>query len=296
MHVSRRTVVIDLLSAGACVGVLDGPAHAVLGASCRAPSSAVPQSHPLSPLSTTPSTPRSATPWSGGATTLEQYESVMMPQTPNGSMLLGYRNTSQFNSAGKLAWTSDVCPPMMLLAPALALAPSVFAHDWGGDSLTITNISVAAATPISVSAYGPGLGSTPVPLPTGGPGVQLAFLEAAQGATTGGCMQLGFRQSSGDLAVFGIIGGPINTDGTNAYVIALNSDAGDTGPGTGRPAPLGYFATSSGNSWSYEFNWPSSLLYVVYFGAAEVVAHVVLGAVAAMDGADSDPTVTLIRL
>ncbi|RZM34782.1 MAG: hypothetical protein EOP67_15215 [Sphingomonas sp.] len=219
-----------------------------------------------------------------------------MPQTPNGSMLLGYRNVSPFNSAGKLGWTSTACPPVILVAPALALAPSVFAHDWGGETLTITNLSVATVTPISVSAYGPGLGSPPILLPVGPPGVQLALAEAAQGATTGGCMQLGFRQSSGDTAVFGIIGGPVNADGTNVYVIALNSSAGETGPDTGKPAPLGYFATTSGNSWSYELNWPSGLVYIVYFGAATVVAGDAQALTAGVKTADQNPTITLIRL
>jgi hypothetical protein len=280
MHMSRRTVVIDLLLAGAGAGMTDGPAYSILGTARAAGSS---------PLSIAP-------PWDGGATTLEQYEGVTMPQTPNGSMLLGYTNVSPFNSAGKLAWTSGASAPVILLAPALAMAPSVFSHDWGGNNLTITNISVATATPISVSAYGPGLGSAPIPLPIGRPGVQIALSEAAQGVTTGGWMQLGFRQSSGEAAVFGIIGGPIKADGTNAYVIALNSIAGDTGPNTGRPAPLGYYATSSGNSWSYELNWPSGLLYVAYFGAAQVVGDPVTRIMAAVDSTDQNPTVTLIRL
>lgn len=284
MHRSRRNVLIDLLLAGMAAG-LAGPGYAILGPPRRGRLSAI----------------QSAVPWNGDATTLEQYESVAMQQTPDGSMLIGYRNASQFNSAGKLAWTSAASPPAILLAPALALAPSVLCHDWGGNNLTITNISVVAATPISVSAYGPGLGSTPVPLPIGSPGVQLALSQAAQGTTTGGWMQLGFRQSNGDAAVFGIIGGPVNADGTNAYVIALNSIAGDTGPNTGKPAPFGYFATSSGNSWSYELNWPSGLLYVVYFGAAQIVAGAVAGVMtgvdgAEVDGADRNPTVTLIQL
>lgn len=243
----------------------DGPAYALLGAAPAAP------------------------PWNGATTRLAQYASVSMPETPNGSMLLAYRNASLFNSAGKLAWTSGGSQPVILVAPALPLAPSVFAHDWAGNNLTITNISVGADTPIDVEAYGPGIGAAPVPLPVGAPGVQLTQSQAAQGATTGGWMQLGFRQSSGDPAVFGFIGGPpVNADGTNAYVIALNSTAGDTGPNTGKAPPPGYYATSSGNGWSYELNWPSGLLYVAYFGAAQVVTG--LGV------SDQLPTVTLIRL
>lgn len=274
----------------------DTPAYAILGAT-RPPwfFDTAPADPP--PTSTSASTPA---PWNGAATTLAQYEAVSMPQTPDGSMLLGYCNVSPFNSAGKLAWTSAASAPVMLLAPALAMAPSVFAHDWHGNNLTITNISVATATPISVAAYGPGLGSVPVPLPVGPPGVLLALSQAAQGATTGRWMQLGFRQSNGDPAVFGIIGGPAGADGTNAYVIALNSAAGETGPNTGTPAPPGYYATSAGNSWSYELNWPDGLLYVVYFGAAHVVDQIgaKTGGAGLTGSAELEqrPTVTLIQL
>lgn len=43
---------------------------------------------------------------------------------------------------------------------------------------------------------------------------------------------------SGGLSLFAIIGGPQDAHGNNAYVIASNSQSGNTGPGTTAPAPM----------------------------------------------------------
>jgi len=245
---SRRDLLGHLAVAvtGAGASVATGPAYAILGKTLAQPA------------------------WDGSATTLAQYASVAMPQTPNGSMMLAYMNLSKRNSDGKLAWTSGASKPAILPAPALALAPSVLVYNWQGNNLALTNISVGADTPIGVGGYGPGVGATPLPLPVGPPGVAIDMGQAAQGSATGGWMQLGFQQQSGELAVFGFIGGPADINGNNAYVIALNSPAGNTGYGTAKPAPPGYFATTSSNSWSYEFQW-NTVIYVAYFGAARLV-------------------------
>jgi hypothetical protein len=226
--------------------------------------------------------------WNGVGITLAQYEGASMAQTPNGSMMLAYLNRSQRNSEGKLAVTSGGNPPSVLVAPALALAPIVLVNNWQGNNLTVTNISVGSDTPIAVEAFGPGVGPTPQTLPIGPPGIQIAAGQAASAGTTGGYMQLGFQQNDGNPALFGFIGGPVDNDGNNAYVIALNSSFGNTGPGTPNAAPSGYYATTSGNSWSYELKWPSTLIYVAFFGAASLAPSSQVAA--------QLPTITLIRL
>ncbi|QAY75873.1 hypothetical protein [Sphingosinicella sp. BN140058] len=261
---SRRDVLTHLVCETAGEGAASNPAYALLGR------------------------PESTAPWDGDPVTLQQYDSVSMPQTPNGSMMLAYINRSLRNSEGKLAWTSGSSAPTILVAPALALAPTVLVDNWQGNNLTLTNISVGSDTPIGVEAFGPGIGPTPETLPIGPPGVQIAAGQAAQGATTGGYMQLGFQQEDGNPAMFGFIGGPAGSDGNNAYVIAINSPLGNSGPGTPNPAPPGYFATSAGNAWSYELKWPSSVLYVANFGAATLVPPSMIAA--------TMPTITLIRL
>lgn len=227
--------------------------------------------------------------WNGDPLTLAQFDGASMSQTPNGTMMLAYLNRSKRNSEGKLAWSSGGSAPVYLTSPALAVDPTVLVRNWAGNNLTITNVSVGADTPIQIAGYGPGIGPVPVPLPIGAPGVQLAPQQAAQGITSGGGMQLGFRLNNSNLAVFGFIGGPPDVQGNNAYVIALNSPAGNTGAGTGKAPPAGYFATSAGNQWSYEFRWPSSALYVAYFGAATVVPG-------QLGDTNALPTITLIQL
>lgn len=233
-----------------------------------------------------------ATDWDGAPLDLAQSAGAAMGDTPNGSMMLAYLNLSKRNSAGSLAWTSGGGQPHYLAVPALAVYPNVLVHNWGGNNLNLTNVSIGSDTTIRIAGYGPGIGAAPATLPVGSPGVQLRPGGTAQGTTSGNAMRLNFRLDAGVPAVFGFIGGPVDAQGNNAYAIAINSSFGNTGPGTGATAPAGYFATSSGNSWSYVFQWPSSVLYVAYFGAATVVPP--------MDpswgGSDSLPTITLIGL
>jgi hypothetical protein len=137
-------------------------------------------------------------------------------------------------------------------------------HDWQANNLTITNISVNSATLIRIEAFGPGIpGMNPGSLPISTP-QQLATLQAVQGTASPQMMQLAFTSNSGSLAIIAFMGGPEDSGGNNAYVITLNdSQNGNTGPDTGLAPPPGYYATNSGNNYSYEFNWGSSLIYVV---------------------------------
>ena len=194
-----------------------------------------------------------------------------MPQTPDGSMIFAFQNASRMNNAGKLAMTSGGGAPQFLVAPALALQPKIVISNWMGNNLNLTNISVNTNTPIWIQAYGPGLGPEPASLPTNGDPVQMTVGLALQAVTVPQYMQLTFNANSSGLCLFAFIGGQPDIGGNNAYAIALNSPSGNTGPGTGTPAPPGYFATAAGNSYSYEFNWGTSVLFVAYFGSGGVV-------------------------
>jgi len=200
--------------------------------------------------------------WDGSPITLAYRESAAMPQTTNGSMILAYQNTSTMNNAGKLALTSGGSQPTFLIAPALLSQPSILVSNWQANNLSLTNLSVATATPIWIEAFGPGLpGQKPVALVintalTMKPGA------IAQGTSTPNWMQLTLGTDTGQLIVVAVVGGPPDASGNNAYAIALNSPSGNTGPGTPTPAPQGYYATTGGNNYSFEFNWGSSVVYV----------------------------------
>lgn len=140
---------------------------------------------------------------------------------------------------------------------------SILTTNWQANNLTLTNISVNAATPILVQAYGPGIpGMQPGPLTIGTP-VQLAMRQAVQGTTTPNWMQLGFSASTSNLEVVAVVGGPQDQSGNNAYVIALNAPGGDTGPPPLPAPPAGFFATAAGNRYALPFNWGAASVYVV---------------------------------
>ncbi|GLS22427.1 hypothetical protein GCM10007874_54450 [Labrys miyagiensis] len=204
-------------------------------------------------------------------------------------MILAFQNISEMNNAGKLALTSGSSQPQFLLAPALALQPTILINNWQANNLNLANISANTNTPIWIAAFGPGLGSPPQSLPTTGDAVPVTLYTTLKATTVPSFMQLGFQANSGGLCLFAFIGGPQDAHGNNAYAIALNSQYGNTGPGYATPAPAGYYATTSGNSYSYDFNWGSSLLFVYYFGSGSVVTDIPKARVTA-------PTVTLVSL
>lgn len=216
--------------------------------------------------------------WNGAPLTLAVHDSAIMPQTTDGSMILAFQNASTMNNAGKLALTSGGGQPQFLLVPALLQQPSVMISNWHANNLNLTNISVAANTPIWIEAYGPGMpGQTPAPLPIGTP-VPVAVGGTLQTVTSPRNMQLCFQAQT--LSLFAIIGGPADINGNNAYAVAVNSSSGDTGPGTGNPAPQGYYGTAGGNNYSFEFNWGSSVLFVASFGSGTIVPDKLAGTTA----------------
>jgi hypothetical protein len=201
--------------------------------------------------------------WNGMPKILAGRDSVSMPQTPNGSLIVGYFNQSQLNNAGRLTFTSGASAPTTVPVPALARMISVLTANWQANNLTLTNNSLIASTPIFVQAFGPGVpGMQPGQLAINTP-VQLAMRQAVQGLTTPNWMQLEFSSSTSNLEVVAVVGGPQDQSGNNAYVIALNAPSGDTGPPPGNPPPAGFYATSGGNKYTMQFNWGAAIVYVV---------------------------------
>ncbi|RUW46578.1 hypothetical protein EOA32_31255, partial [Mesorhizobium sp. M1A.F.Ca.ET.072.01.1.1] len=159
----------------------------------------------------------STTNWDGSPLTLAYRESAAMPQTTNGSMVLAYQNTASLNNAGKLGLTSGGSQPTFLNAPALLTQPSILVNNWQANNLSVTNLSVATATPIWIEAFGPGLpGQKPVAL-TINTSLTLKPGGIAQGTSTPNWMQLSLGTNTGQLIVVAIVGGPQDASGNNAY-------------------------------------------------------------------------------
>lgn len=201
--------------------------------------------------------------WNGIGTVLAQNQSVGMPQTPNGTAILGWMNQATLNSAGTLALTSGGSQPTSLIAPALAAQPSILMSNWHASNLNLTNISPNAQTPIYVCLYGPGIpGQYPRALKTDGTPLGLSTGQSATATALPQYMRLYLTGTSSSLCIFAIIGGPPDASGNNGYVIAVNYLI-NSGPGTGTPAPQGYYATTTGNAYSFPINWGSQMIYVV---------------------------------
>jgi hypothetical protein len=200
--------------------------------------------------------------WDGSPTTLQPNDNVLLPQTTNGSMVLLSQDTATTNNNGSLTYTSGGSVPQTINLYALQNQPNVLVNNWGGNNLSLTNTSLpSSATPIWVAAVGPGLpGVTPAKLPMDGTLITLTDGAVAQGNATPSYMQLIVQSTAGTLGIAVVIGGPPDSSGNNAYVIAVNA-ASNTGPGGSTP-PAGYYATTTANTYTMQFNWGSSAVFV----------------------------------
>ncbi len=201
--------------------------------------------------------------WNGSPLTLMPNQNANMPQTMNGTMVFAYQNVSSQNNAGQLSATSGGGEPQFLNAPALVNQPSMWIDNWKGNNLSLTNVSINQNTPISIQAIGPGMpGATPAPLPIGSP-VSLSFGKTAQGDAAPQWMQLVLQCNAPTLCIAAVIGGPADASGNNGYVISVNDGVnGNTGPNTGAAPPAGYYATTTTNAYTLQFNWGSSAVFV----------------------------------
>jgi hypothetical protein len=198
--------------------------------------------------------------WNGAPLVLQVNDNANMPQTTNGSMVLTYENLAEQNNQGTIAVTSGGARPEFREVPALANQPSLWVNNWRANNLQITNVSANSATPIRVQAVGPGIpGTNPLKLPVGVP-LALSPGQMAQARVPPRWMQLVMRCDSSDLAVFAVIGGPPDDLGNNAYVFQINAPS--------NTPPPGYYAATTANSYTYQLNWGSSVLFVANLSGA----------------------------
>lgn len=196
-----------------------------------------------------------AAPWTGTPTTLKVNEQVSMPQTPNGTVIVAGINQTKLNNDGEASVTSGGSTVRTLELPALATAPTVYAHNYQASNLTITNTSAQNDTPVQVQAVGPGIpGVTAKPLVLLTP-LTVGFGEVAQGGTNPQNMQLKIQNNTSTTSVVGVIGGPADGSGSNGKIIAVNWPSGT-------PVPPDYFAASNSNTYTLNFNWNGQAIFV----------------------------------
>jgi hypothetical protein len=212
------------------------------------------------------------TTWDGSPLTLNVNDQAFMPQTPNGTMIFAATDLS-VSSEGTLLITSGGGPSLTPTLDAGATAPWISTNNWGANNLRVTNTSANLTTPVQVQAVGPGMPGvtpltlaqfTPLPLPAG---------SVANGNTNPQQMQLVIQNTSGTTSVVGIVGGP-QTNGVNGYVIGVNA-AQTAGPGTSNPSgtpPQGYYATTTGNTYTFSFNWNGGKIFVGNVSSSQATA------------------------
>ncbi|WP_420130416.1 hypothetical protein [Longimicrobium sp.] len=205
----------------------------------------------------------STNPWTGTPITLATGDNAVMPQTTNGTMIFAATNKSTTNNDGTVYLTSGGSAPTPIDVPALANAPTIQINNWQANNLSVSNQSTANVTPILIQAVGPGLaGTTPANLPIGS-SITLTPGSAAQGTARPQFMTMRIQSTASTVGVLGIIGGKLDGTGNNGYVISVNdSQNGNTGPNTGKTPPPGYYATTTNNSYNFQFNWGSSAVFI----------------------------------
>ena len=205
--------------------------------------------------------------WDGSPKTITTLgDTLLMPQTPNGSTVFAYQTKATLNNSGQLALSSGSTLET-LDADFGALVPSIHIENWQANNLTVNNISQQNATPIWVEAFGPGLpGQVTVPITVGtalvlnpAPGTT----SVAQGVTPPKSMLLRMTSTTGDASVVVLIGGPPDQTGNNAYVFGLNVATAN---------PAGYTKVSAGNTISYPFNWGATVVYLANMSASTAAA------------------------
>lgn len=215
--------------------------------------------------------------WNGLPLVLKPNDNANMPQTPTGSVVLGYGNQATGNNPGELSLTSGGGNPIILPVPALANQLSIYTKVWGGNNLSITNTSNPQMNiPIFIEAFGPGVPGQQSckPLVPDATPTQLVLTQCAQGQLSPRWMQVILQANTGDNTIFALIGGPTDNTGNNAYVISLNDPNGTTGYGTSPyvTPPPGYFATTTANYYTYTVNWGGATVYLVNMSSQTAAA------------------------
>jgi hypothetical protein len=201
--------------------------------------------------------------WDGSPVTLHPDQSILMAATPDGTSVLAYLNGATQNSPATLALTVGPSAPVFLTAPALVGLPTILLKNWKGAALGVTNVTPPhIQAPVNVQLINPALPwLTPATLAENADAMPLGPGQAARGTTLPSWMQLILQAGTSGPAVFVIIGGPPDSSGNNAYVVALNA-AQETGPGTGQTPPAGYLATTIGSVYTYQLNWGAAAVFV----------------------------------
>jgi hypothetical protein len=190
------------------------------------------------------------TAWQGAALDLAPGKSVHMPETPAGPLIFVYQIAPDLNEMGSLTLTSGASIPTPIMIQPGSSLPGIYIRNWGGADLGVTNISASPDTKVSIAAFGVMPATEYEELPWDKP-VVFPSQHRARCNTVPGLQQVVMQAKSSKQTLFAIIFDR-STDGSkNAKVFTMNTDD-NTGPGTERETPPGYYSTTTAKNSSFE--------------------------------------------
>jgi hypothetical protein len=208
------------------------------------------------------------TSWDGSPKPLAKNQSLRIEQTPANPIVFAALNESA-SSDGTFMLATGGNPPVPHKAPAGASAPVLVSQSWNAQNLTVTNNSTNDGVIIDVQAIGPNMpGITPAALPIS-TAVTLKSYGCAQGYSKPNYMWLQMTSTAG-LVVLSING--------NGAVYNIQLNAGQTtGPSSAEiqppfqnPSPPdGYYATTTQNTYNFQFNWNGALVFVANLASSQ---------------------------
>lgn len=158
--------------------------------------------------------PFSVPDWDGTPIELRPGETVNLPFTPHGDLLVTIFNPDLVAGKGAFSWSTGGFPPQEIDVPASTLSPAVVLHNWKGNNLKVANTSTGRRPQLCVNAWSPGR-NNPQTLPASGAMVPSSPNSALQSDDLNGwySLTLGSTQDYCAFAVF---------HGANAQIACVN--------------------------------------------------------------------------
>ena len=188
--------------------------------------------------------------WDGSGRRLSAGETLHMPKTPDGPLVVAYRIAPKLNQMATLTLTTPGKPPKIVMIQPGADLPGIVTRDWAGQELFVTNISHADGIEIWVTAMGVIPGKDFEDLPENETRV-FGSGQSAQIPTQVGFQQVLVDAQSPEQTLFALIVGASANEDSKALVFAAYAED-NTGPGTEKEPPPGYYATTTASNFSYE--------------------------------------------
>ncbi len=176
--------------------------------------------------------PFSVPDWDGTLIDLQPGETVNLPFTPHGDLLLTISNPDLVAGKGAFSWSTGGFPPQEIDVPASSLAPTVVLYNWKGNNLKVANTSTGRRPLLRINAWSPSR-NDPQTLPASGAMVPSLPNSALQSDGLDGWYQLTLG-STQDYCAFAVFQGETARIACVNFVDSLSLPPHDTCTRTNR--------------------------------------------------------------